>query len=99
MTETKPDEILNGTEHTPNENHTVTAEQQEQTANDTTLDFHNKPDAPPFEATVPDVADTPPAPDAPDKADGDGDKAVPSNLIEGVFGEKQTAAKEAESLL
>jgi hypothetical protein len=67
MTETKPDEILNGAEYTPDENLTAPAEQQEQTANDTQNDYLNKPDAPPLETPAPDISDTLPTSDVPEK--------------------------------
>ena len=95
MTETRPDEILNGADNTSDENSTAPTEPQEQTANDTMPDYLGKPNAP-LEAPAPAIADTPPSPDAPDKTEGDGDKAIPSNVINGVFGDKQTSAKEAE---
>jgi hypothetical protein len=96
MTETKPDEILNGAEYTPDENLSAPAEQQEQTANDTLTDYLNKSDAPPLETPAPDMSDTLPAPDSPEKTDGDGEVVIPSNVINGVFGDKQAAENEAE---
>ena len=96
MTETKPDEILNGAEYTPDENLSAPTEQQEQTANDTQNDYLNKPDAPPLETPAPDISDTLPTSDVPEKTDGDGEVVIPSNVISGVFGNKQAAENEAE---
>ena len=98
MTETKPDEILNGAEYTPDETPTAPTEQQEQTANDKPIDYLTKPDAPPIETPSPDIADTSPAPEATDKTDSDSDKPIPSNLIKGAFGDMKAVEQPDGSI-